>query len=208
MQDIANGGGGEINGGRNAALLNEREIVRERLDSSGHAVTAFAAQFNEIIRRGDGDQEASSGPQDTPEFGRIHPPRDREDERKGAVGEGDNAICIGYYPLTSWVAPRRSINSWNRDIHAMRGEPSLAGKAPKIKTVAAAGIKNDIAGRCPHNLASGAQQRRGHAKVMQPPPPSKGGRRVSRLLGSPLLRLKQIDVPAASDIKRMSARAE
>ena len=77
MQDIVNRGRVEIGRGRDAALLGEREIARKRLDGSRGAVAAFAAQFNEIIRRGDGDQEASLGPQDASEFGRIHSPRDR-----------------------------------------------------------------------------------------------------------------------------------
>ena len=64
----------------------------------------------------------------------------------------------------------------------MRVEPSRLSETTQIKAVTAARVKNDLVGRCGHHVANGAQERRRHAKVMQPPPSGEGGRRVSRLL--------------------------
>ena len=86
--------------------------------------------------------------------------------------------------------------------------PVWRARRAEVETVAAAGIENDVAGRCGHDLRDGAQQRLGHAAIVQSPPRRDGSRRVARLLGSPLLRLEQVDVSAARDVERMSARTE
>ncbi len=72
----------------------------------------------------------------------------------------------------------------------MRVETGLASKAAKIKAVSAAGIENNIVGRWGQSLRNTAQQRGGHAEVVQPTPSGEGSRGVSRLLGPPVLRLK------------------
>ena len=86
--------------------------------------------------------------QDTPEFARIHPRRDRQDDRERAVGVRQEAIGIGNDPLASGVAPCRCINGRNRDVDAMRLEARLASEGAEVKTVTAAGIENDVARRC------------------------------------------------------------
>ena len=105
-----NGSSVEVGSGGDAALIDEREVVRECLYGSGHSIEARAAKLDQILRRGEGDQEASVVAQDTPEFARIHSRRDRQDDRERAVGVWQEAIGIGHDPLASAVAPRRGIN--------------------------------------------------------------------------------------------------
>ena len=161
----------------------------------------------EILRRGKGDQQASVVAQDTPEFARIHPRRDRQDDRERAVGVRHEAIGIGHDPLAFGVAPRRGIHGRNRDVDAMRIEAGLASEAAEVETVAAAGIENDVARA---TRPSSPRSRRSSGSVT---PRSCNRRRaataaarVARLLGSPILRLEQVDVSAARDVERMSAR--
>ena len=127
MQDVLHGGGVEIGARGDAAPIDEREVLRECLDRSGHAIAARAAQFDQIVGRGNGDQQASVVAQDTPEFGRIHPRRDRQDDRERAVGVGHEAVGIGDDPLASGIAPRGGIHGRNRDVDAMRIEAGLRG---------------------------------------------------------------------------------
>ena len=74
-----NGGSVEVGSGGDEAPIDEREGARECLDGSGHSIAAPAAKLCKILRSGKGDQEASVVAQDTPEFARIHPRRDRQD---------------------------------------------------------------------------------------------------------------------------------
>ncbi len=90
----------------------------------------------------------------------------------------------------------------------MRIESGPASEAAEVEPVTAAGIENHIAGRGGHDLLDRAQQRLGHTAIVQSPPPGDGGSRVARMLGSALLRLKQVDVSAARDVERMAARTE
>ena len=87
------------------------------------------------------------------------------------------------------------------------GQP-LAREAAKVETVTAAGIENDVTGACGYQLCDGVEQRLSHAAIVQSSPRSNGSHRVTRLLGSSLLRLEQIDVPATRDVERMSTRTE
>ncbi len=203
-----NGGSVEIGRGGNAVPINEPEVVRECLQRSGHSIAARAAQFEEILRPGNGDQEASVVAQDPPEFAGIHPRGDRQDDRERAIGVRHEAISIGHYALATWVASRRGINGRNRNVDTMRIEAGLASKGAEVETVAAAGIKNDVAGRSAHDVRYRPQERFGDAALVQSPAPRDGGRSVARLIRSPVLWLKQVDVPAARDVERMPARTE
>ncbi len=113
MQEILNGGSVEIGACRDAALRGEGEVPREGCNRSRDAVAAFAPNFNQIIGGGDGDQKASVGTQDAPEFHGVHPPRNREDNRERVVGVGHHAIGVRHHPLAFRVAPRRGINRGN-----------------------------------------------------------------------------------------------
>ena len=52
------------------------------------------------------------------------------------------------------------------------------------------------------------EQRSSDAAIMQSPPPGDGSDRIARLLGSPVLGLEQVDVPAARDVEGMAAWAQ
>jgi hypothetical protein len=86
----------------------------------------------------------------------------------------------------------------------MRIKTDLARETTEVETVAAAGIQNDIARDRVNHLRDSAQQRLRHAAIVQTPPRRYRIRSIARILGSPILRLEQVDVPAACDIERMS----
>src|ERR1017187_10370563 len=90
----------------------------------------------------------------------------------------------------------------------MRLESSLASEASEIETVAATGIQNNVARTSGHELRNSAQQRLRHTAIVQPAPRPDGCRGVAGLLGTPILRLEQINVPAPRDIKGMAARTD
>jgi hypothetical protein len=160
----------------------EREVARECLDRARHAIPARAAQLDEILRRGKSDQEVSVVLKDTPEFGRIHPRRNRQHYRERAIDVRHEAIGIGHDPLAPGIAPRRGIDCWNRDIDSMGIEAGLGGEISKVETVTAAGIENNVAWGCGDGLCNRLRQRTGHAAIVQPPPPCDRNRRVARLL--------------------------
>ena len=113
MQDVLNGGSVQIGGSGDAALIDERERRCECLDGAAHAITARAAQLDEIVRRGKGNEKASVVAQDTPEFARIHPCRDGKDGGEGTVGIRHEAIGVGHDPFAAGVAPRGGIYGRN-----------------------------------------------------------------------------------------------
>jgi hypothetical protein len=90
----------------------------------------------------------------------------------------------------------------------MRIKSKLTGESAEVKPVPAAGIQDDVAWRCGHHVSYRAEERSGHAAIVQSPPSEDGCGRVARLLGSALLRLEQIDVSAPRDVKRMPARTK
>ncbi len=113
MQDVLNGGGVEIGCGRGPALGDELEFGLECLHRSGYAVAACAAQFDEVVTRGKGDEKPAIILQNAPEFARIHPRRDRQDEGEGPAGIRHKAIGIRHDPLALGVAPRRGVDGRN-----------------------------------------------------------------------------------------------
>src|ERR1022692_3336498 len=80
------------------------------------------------------------------------------------------------------VAPGRRINRRNRDVDAMRHEARPPRDGAEVETFTAAGIENDVARRCGHNLRDRLQQRLGYAAIVQSPPASDCSRGVARLL--------------------------
>ena len=89
-----NGRSVEIRRGGDAALIEEREIVRECLDGARHAIAARTPQLDEIVGRGESDDQASVVAQDAPEFARVHPCCDRQDDGERAVGVRHEAVGI------------------------------------------------------------------------------------------------------------------
>jgi len=82
-----------------------------------------------------------------------------------------------------------------------------ASKIAKIKSVTAAGIEHVVTRRCPSNFRDRVEQRFGGAAIMQSPPRRSSRRCIAWVLGTAILRLEQVDVSAASSIKRVPARA-
>ena len=115
--------------------------------------------LDEIVGRGKRNEEASVVAQDAPEFARTHPRRDRQDDRKRAIGVRHETIRIGHDPFASGEAPCRGIHGGNRDVHAMRIKTGLASERAEVETVSTAGIENDVAGRCGQDSRDGVQQR-------------------------------------------------
>jgi hypothetical protein len=198
-----NGGSVEIGHRGDAAPIQKREIVCECFNGAGNPIAARAAQFHQIVRRWKGHDKAAAGTQNTPEFARIHPRGDRQDDGERAVGVWQEAIGIGDDPFAFRITPRRGINSRRRDVDAMRIEACQACKAAEVESVTAARIENDIARRCGNDLGDRVEQRLGHTTIMESPPCCRGSLGVAWILGSPLLWLEQVDVSATRDVKGM-----
>ncbi len=135
-----------------AAALDKREVVRQHLHRSRNPVPACAAQFNKIVTRGEGDEEAPFVAQDTAELLAIRPPRNRHCDRERTVGIRHKAIGIGDDPFTSGVGPRRQVNCRSRDVNTMCIEADLPGESTEVETLTAACIENGVARRCGQNL--------------------------------------------------------
>jgi len=112
-QHVFDSRGIEIGCRGDAALSGEHEIVREGFDGAGHPIAADAAQFDQILGCGKGYEQTAAVPQNTPEFGSMHPPRDRQDQMERALGVGYEAIGIGNNPLTGGVAACGGFDCWN-----------------------------------------------------------------------------------------------
>jgi hypothetical protein len=87
-------------------------------------------------------------------------------------------------------------------------ETKLVREAAEIETVAAPCIENHIASRRVNRIGDPAQQRLRHAAIVQSPPRRYGRKRVSRVLGSAILRLQEINVSASCDVEGVSLRTE
>jgi hypothetical protein len=201
-----NSGSIEIGCGGDAPPIDEGEIARECLDCSFYAIAALASQLNEIVRPGKGDQETPVAAEDSPKFACIHSRGDGEDDGERSIGIRHEAIGIGHNPLAARIAARRGIDCRNGDVDAMRIEAKLAGKGTEVEAVATAGIEDNVALRRGHDIRDGMKQGLGHAEIVQSPSSLDGSLSVARLLGSPILRLEQVDVSATRDVERMSAR--
>ena len=90
----------------------------------------------------------------------------------------------------------------------MRIETNFAGERAEIETIAAACIENHVFSRRRDHLRNSAQQRRGDPEIVQTPPPGDRVGSIARLLRTAILRLKEIDVSAARDVERVTARAD
>src|ERR1700733_1246178 len=127
------------------------------------------------------------------------------------IGVRYEAVGISHDPLASLAgreALRRGIDSEGRDVDTMRIEAGLPGERAQVEAIPAAGIENHVVATRSGNLSDGAQQRSGHAEVVQSPTRRDRGLGVAGLLGSPVLRLEKVDIPAARYVERMGALAE
>ena len=198
---------------RSAVVVTRRcaasgEIRREGFDGAGDAVAARAAQFDQILRRGQSDEEAPAFAQDAAEFGGVLTRGDREDGGERAVGVGDEAIGVGDDPLTGGIAARGGFDGGNGDVDAVRIEFVIAREGAEVEAFAAAGIENSVVWRWGQDVRDCAEQRRGYAEVVQAAASCDGGHGVARLLRPALLRLKQVDVSAARHVEGMPAGAD
>jgi hypothetical protein len=86
----------------------------------------------------------------------------------------------------------------------VRIETHPVREATQVETVAAAGIQNHIARNRVNRLRDSTQQWIRHTTIVQTPPRRDRLDGIARVLGSPILRLQQVDVPATCDVERMS----
>lgn len=177
---------------------------RANVSTAWAVIAPVAAQFNEIVGGGKSKEEASVVSQHTPEFERIHARRYRQDDRKRPVGVRHEAIGVGDYPFAGGESTRGGFNGGHGDIDAMRAEFGLPVERAEIKTVPAAGVKNDIFGRRERKIGDGMKERAGHAAIVKATPSGYSGGRVARPAGPAVLGLEQVDVSAASDVEGVS----
>jgi len=77
MQYVFNRGPIQVGLRFGAAMFQQLETRRERLDGSFHAVAAYAAQFHQVVGSGNSYEEPPVFAEDPPEFRWIHARRDR-----------------------------------------------------------------------------------------------------------------------------------
>src|SRR5271156_6428887 len=94
-QDVFNSGGVQIRRSGYAATIEQREAVCEGLDGASGAIVTGTAQLNKIVRRRDGNEQASMVAEDTPEFGWVHPGRDGHYDGERTVRVGHEPIGVG-----------------------------------------------------------------------------------------------------------------
>ncbi len=126
--------------------MDEGEAISESIDRLADTIAPRAAQLDEIVRGGNGDEEAPAVPQNPPEFRRIHAPRDRQNDCERPIGIGDHAIGIRNDPLAFCVAPRGCVNGRDGDIDPVGLTSGSALESTEVETIAAAGIENHVAG--------------------------------------------------------------
>ena len=201
MENVLNGGGIEVGIGCNSSLLSKLESRRESTNGSGYAVSAGSPKFHEIVRGGYRHQELPIVAQHPPEFQRIHPRRDRQNDGKRAVFVRNESVRIGHNPLVAGVTARRRIYGCNRDVDAMRREPAQSGETPDKVAIAAPCIQNSVAGRSSDHFGDAMEQRLSHTAIVQTAPAGDSGFGIARIPGAPVLRLKQVNVSAARDVE-------
>src|SRR5579864_8850055 len=90
----------------------------------------------------------------------------------------------------------------------MRAKAGLVSEGAEKETLTATGVENDVAGRWSQQLRDCMQQRRGCTEFVQSAARLEGSGCVTGVFRSPLLRLQQVNVPAASYVERMAAWTE
>jgi len=80
-------------------------------------------------------------------------------------------------------------------------ETHLRRESAEVETIAASGIEHDVARTCGQHFGDPAQQRLRNAAIVQSASRRHGVRGIAWVLGSPILWLEQVDVPAAGDIE-------
>src|SRR4051812_7868993 len=93
-QDVVDGVALEIGGCRCAASIDDRELVRERFDRAFDALASGAAQFDEIVRRRNRDEEPAVIAQHAAELAAVHARRDRHDAVERGVGVRNETIGV------------------------------------------------------------------------------------------------------------------
>ena len=81
-------------------------------------------------------------------------------------------------------------------------------ESAEVETIPAAGVENYVPGRCGDGVPDRESLLLCKTPVMETPPRCDSFRGIARPFGSPLLRLKQVDVPAPSDVEGMPAGAD
>src|SRR5215472_15138177 len=82
-QDVVHRIGAQICRRGRATLPLQTEERREVRDGSGGTVASGSAQFEKVVRRGNGHQKSTSGTKDSPEFGSLHSRRDGKYDAEG-----------------------------------------------------------------------------------------------------------------------------
>ena len=207
-EDVENGGGIEVGNGRDALVRDEVEGGTECFDGPFDAIAGGPAEFHEVLRGGDGDEEAAIRAKDAAEFGGVHAGGDGEDEGEGRVGVGDLAVGIGDNPLAPGVAAGRGIDGGDGDIDAVGLAGGLLGEGAEIEAVAAAGVENDVLGGGGGEVDDGGEEGGGDATVVEAAASGDGGGGVAGVFGAAVLGLEKVGVAGAGHVEGVAAGAE
>ena len=201
MEDVVDGAGVEVGGGGGAALCGEGEVGMEGFDGAGGAISGGAAEFDEIVGGGDGDEEAAVGLEDAVELRGVATGGDGENEREGFVGVGDLAIGVGEDPFAVGIAAGGGEDSRGRDVDAVAAAAGEFDEAAEIEAVAAAGVEDLVGGGGVSEFADGLEEGRGDAAVVEAAAGVDGGGGVAGFAGAAVLRLEEGEMAVAADIE-------
>ena len=151
----------------------------EAFDGAVHAIPTHPAQFDQIVRSRQCDQQSAVVAYYAPKFRGIHPRSNRHDDRKRRLFVRHETIGIGYDPLASGIPPGCGVYGRNRNIHSMHIKAAKLGERAGIKPVTAAGIQQNVSSPHIEDLANSMQQRSRHTKIVQPPARGNGLRGIA-----------------------------
>src|SRR5260370_9240752 len=100
------------------------------------------------------------------------------------------------------------LNRGRGNVDAVAGKPVPPLQVAEVPAIAAAGIDDDVVARRCQYRGDGLEHRPRHACLMDAPACRHRLLGITRQLRAALLRLQQVDVAAASDVKRVSLRTD
>jgi hypothetical protein len=206
-EEVMEGGGVEFGGVLEAVLGEEAEGGLEGLKGAGEAIAGSAAELDEVVGGRDGNQEATTGAEDTADFGGGHAGGDGENQGEGSGGVGEEAIGIGDNPTAVGVTAGGGVEGAGGDVDAIGGKAITRGKGTEEETFAAADIKDSIGRLGAGDLGKGIEHGSGDAAGVEAAAGGDGWGGIAGETGAAILGLKEVEVAAAGEIKAVTGGA-
>ena len=206
-EDVLDAVGVEVGGGGGPALGFEGEVGCEGFDGAGDTVAGGAAEFDEVVRRGDGDQETAAGAEDAAVFGGIAAGGDGEDEGETLVRVGNHAVRVGEDPFAGRIAAGGGEDGGKGDIDTVAMATGLFDEGAEIVAVAAARVEDFVGGGGVGKFADGVEEGDGDTAVVEAAASVDGAGGIAGFARAAVLRLEKSDVPVPADVEGVFLRA-